>query len=137
MTRNVRCGSQAELCDLVLDRRAVITAHAVVVAGELLAVGVAEAHVLIASALLDLAIELVGAGVHDANSWSGQRSFIPKSDTREVVLLRANGARLRDSNAGNRQNSSDGETHPELLLVLKGTVWVLGSKSRTTETQNE
>ena len=117
MTGNVRRGSQAELCDLVLNRRAVITAHAVVVAGELLAVSVAEAHVLIASALLDFAVELVGAGVHDANCGSVRFSFPTKLNTGKVVLLRANGTRLRNSNAGNGQDSSNGETHPDLLLV--------------------
>ena len=61
-----RLGGQAELGDLVLDRRAFVAAHAVVVARELVGVVLAQADVVVAAAGSDLLVVLRDAGVYDA-----------------------------------------------------------------------
>lgn len=63
---HLRLGCQAELGDLVLHGRAVLAAHAVVVARELVGVVVAQADVVVAAAGSDLLVVLRDAGVHDA-----------------------------------------------------------------------
>ena len=60
-----RLGGQAELGDLVLDGRALVAAHAVVVARELVGVVLAQADVVVAAGS-DLLVVLRDAGVHDA-----------------------------------------------------------------------
>jgi hypothetical protein len=69
--QNSRLRGQAKLRHLVLHRRPLLAAHAVVVARQLVAVALAQADVVVAAARADLLVELRGAGVYDAGGWLG------------------------------------------------------------------
>lgn len=64
--KNSRLSRQTELGNLVLHRGAVLAAHAVVVACQLVGVVIAEADVVVARTGFDLLIVLLYAGVDDA-----------------------------------------------------------------------
>lgn len=72
---NSRLSRQTKLRDLVLHRRAVLAAHAVVVARQLVGVVFAEADVVVATARIDLLVVLLHAGVYDAVGAESQRGL--------------------------------------------------------------